>query len=398
MESPFTKLPGREKSEIAFYEGYQSGHRDTARMLSRRALAYLFVGSFFGAATMFLIAQTGVLADLTTKPVVIEDPALSIQKPKDYVKAIAWAKRFTVGIVAEQAGRHGEYYDVPGVQHIGSGIVLNEQGYVLTNSHVIPESTSRLEVVLGEKAYEARFVGRRADYDIAIVKINAKGLIAASLGDSDKVEQGDICLAIGSPYGLFYTATDGIVSAVGREGDSFGSLVPNYIQTSAAINGGNSGGPLIDITGRVIGINTLKIVGGQSGAADNISFAIPSNVARRVSELILRGDDPREDKKISDIPREMRGAMLGVVPEDGLRTDMPTDGVLIREVIAGSAADASGLRPGDKITQVADKKVLKPDELRAALIDMTPGAEIEVHYIRDGKSGVVKVVLGGRNR
>ncbi|CAG0929792.1 partial Periplasmic pH-dependent serine endoprotease DegQ, partial [Planctomycetaceae bacterium] len=384
MEPPLTKLPGREQRDVAFFEGYQSGHNDTARMLSRRALAYLFVGGFTGAATMFLIAQTGVLADLTQKPIVVEDPALSVEKPKDYVRAIAWAKRFTVGIVAEQAGRHGEYYDVPGVQHIGSGIVLNEQGYILTNSHVIPESTSRLEVVLGEKAYEARFVGRRADYDIAIIKINAKGLIAASLGDSDKVEQGDICLAIGSPYGLFYTATDGIVSAVGRQGD-FGSLVPNYIQTSAAINGGNSGGPLIDITGRVIGINTVKIVGGQSGAADNISFAIPSNVARRVSELILRGDDPREDMKLSGIPREMRGALLGVVPEDGLRTDMPKDGVLIREVIAGSAADAAGLRPGDKITQVADKKVLKAQELRDALIDMTPGAEIEVKYIRDGK-------------
>jgi len=397
MEPPFIKLPGHEQGDMAFFEGYQSGHRDTARMLSRRALAYLFVGGFAGAGTMFLIAQTGVLADLSQKPVVVEDPALSVKKPKDYVNAIAWARRFTVGIVAEQAGRHGEYYDVPGVQHIGSGIVLNEQGYILTNSHVIPESTSRLEVVLGEKAYEARFVGRRADYDIAIIKINAKGLIAASLGDSDKVEQGDICLAIGSPYGLFYTATDGIVSAVGRQGD-FGSLVPNYIQTSAAINGGNSGGPLIDITGRVIGINTVKIVGGQSGAADNISFAIPSNVARPVSELILRGDDPREDLKLSGIPREMRGALLGVVPEDGLRTDMPKDGVLIREVIAGSAADAAGLRPGDKITQVADKKVVKAQELRDALIDMTPGAEIEVKYIRDGKPGSVKVVLGGRNR
>ena len=397
MEREFTKLPGRSHDDVAFYEGYQSGHSDTARMLSRRALAYLFVGGFAGAACMFLFAQSGLLADLTHKPVVVEDPALSTQKPKEYVKAIAWAKRYTVGIIAEQPGRRGEYYEVSGGQHIGSGIVLNEQGYVLTNSHVIPESTSRLEVVLGEKAYEARFVGRRADYDIAIIKINAKELIPATFGDSEKVEQGDICLAIGSPYGLFYTATDGIVSAVGRQGD-FGSLVPNYIQTSAAINGGNSGGPLIDITGRVIGINTLKIVSGQSGAADNISFAIPSNVARRVSELILRGDDPREDVKLSGIPREMRGALLGVVPEDGLRTDMPKDGVLIREVIAGSAADAAGLRPGDKITQVADRKVVKAQELRDALIDMAPGAEIEVKYGRDGRPGRVKVVLGGRNR
>ena len=397
MEPPLTKLSGRTHDEAAFYEGYQSGHRDTAAMLSRRALAYLFVGGFAGAACMFLIAQTGLLADLTRKEAVVEDPALTVQKPKDYVKAIAWAKRYTVGIVAEQPGRRGEYYEVSSGQHIGSGVVLNEQGYILTNSHVIPETTSRLEVVLGDKAYEARFVGRRADYDIAIIKINAKELTAASFGDSDKVEQGDICLAIGSPYGLFYTATDGIVSAVGRQGD-FGSLVPNYIQTSAAINGGNSGGPLIDITGRVIGINTLKIVGGQSGAADNIGFAIPSNVARRVSELILRQDDPREDTKLSGIPRELRGALLGVLPEDGLSTDQPTDGVIIREVIAGGAADLAGLRPGDKITYLGDKRILKAQELRDALIEMTPGSEIEVKYVRDGKTASIKVVLGGRNR
>src|SRR5262249_34279977 len=148
-------------------------------------------------------------------------------------------------------------------------------------------------------------------YDIAIIKVNAKGLIPATLGDSDKVEQGDICIAIGSPYGLFHTATDGIVSAVGRQGE-FGSLVPNYIQTSAAINGGNSGGPLIDLTGRVIGINTLKIVG---DAADNISFAIPVNVARRVSERILGIDDKRADNSISSQPRELRGAYLGIIAE-----------------------------------------------------------------------------------
>lgn len=397
MEPNLNKLEGRGKEEAAFFEGYQSGHRDTAAMLSRRALAYLFVGGFAGAACMFLIAQSGMLAQLSPKEVVVEDPALNVQKPKDMVKAIAWAKRFTVGIVAEQAGRRGEYYEVSGGQHIGSGVVLDERGFILTNSHVIPETTSRLEVVLGDKAYEARFVGRRADYDIAVIKINAKGLIPATFANSDNVEQGDVCLAIGSPYGLFYTATDGIVSAVGRQGD-FGSLVPNYIQTSAAINGGNSGGPLIDITGRVIGINTLKIVGGQRGTADNIGFAIPSNVARRVAELILRTDDPRADMRLSGLPRELRGALLGVLLEDGLRTDLPTDGVLIREVVVGGAADTAGLRPGDKITHVSDKRVLNSRELRDALLELAPGAEIEVKYLRNGKPGAVKVLLGGRNR
>ncbi|HRJ77575.1 MAG TPA: trypsin-like peptidase domain-containing protein [Planctomycetota bacterium] len=402
MNSPLSRVPGRDNADVAFYEGYQRGHNDTAKMLSRRSLAYLFVGGFFGAALVFLAAQSGALADFSRAERILEDPALKTERPKEYVRAIDWAKRFTVGIIAEQPGRRrqdmfGRIYELPGSQHIGSGIILNEQGYVLTNSHVIPDSATRLEVVLGEKAYEARFVGRRADYDIAIIKINARGLTPASLGDSDKVEQGDVVIAIGSPYGLFHTATEGIVSFVGREG-GMGSLVPNYLQTSAAINGGNSGGPLIDLTGRVVGINTWKLSGSGNEGIDGIGFAIPINVARRVSERILGSDDQREDTKISDQPRDMRSAYLGIQAETGLRTEQPSDGVIIKEVVAGSAADIAGLRPGDKITHVNQTGVKSFQELAQLLAALPPGAEIDIRYVRDGLVAGVKVKLGGRNR
>ncbi len=403
MTTSLTKLPPRESADVAFYEGYQRGHNDTSKMLSRRSFAYLFVGSFLGAALMFLVAQTGAFAELNKPERKAEDPALSVQKPKDMVKAIEWAKRFTVGIIAEQPGRRGQdmfgrLYELPGSQHIGSGIILNQEGYVLTNSHVIPDSATRLEVVLGEKAYEARFVGRRTDYDIALIKISAKGLIPASLGDSDTAEQGDVVIAIGSPYGLFHTATEGIISFVGRQG-GMGSLVPNYLQTSAAINGGNSGGPLIDLTGRVVGINTWKLGGSGNEGIDGIGFAIPINVARRVSERILGSDDLREDNKLSDQPRDMRSAYLGIQADlSGLRSEQPGDGVLIKEVVAGSAADIAGLTPGDKITHVNTTRVQSFEELASAIAAQPPGGEIEIAYLRNGQKASVKVKLGGRNR
>ncbi|MCC6575374.1 MAG: trypsin-like peptidase domain-containing protein [Planctomycetes bacterium] len=403
MAYQIQRLPGGDSPDVAFYDGYQRGHLDTAKMLGRRSMAYMFVGGFFGAAMTFLIFSSGIWAQITTGPKVIEDPlALGVEKPKQYARAIDFAKQYTVGIIAETAGRRSGGiggYRVPGQQHVGSGIVLDENGYILTNSHVIPDSTSNLEVVLGEKAYPARFVGRRADYDLAVIKINATALKAASLGDSDKVEQGDVVIALGSPYGLMHTATEGIISFVGRDGAIAGTLVPNYLQTSAAINAGNSGGPLIDLTGRVVGINTWKIPGSANeGGADGLGFAIPINVARKVSERILKGDDRSADAKLSSTPRNTRSAFLGIEAEKGLRTDLPEDGVVIKTIIVGGAAEQADLKAGDLILAVADVKVTNYEKLVEVLGKQDPGADVEIRYRRDGEERITKVKLGGRNK
>lgn len=394
--SSIRKLDPQEPVEAAYYEGYHRGHLDTAKMLSRRSLMYLVIGGFFGTVMMFLVFSTGVLDRLTAEEVV-EDPALAQEKPKDYVNAINWAKQFTVGIVVDTPDRvvntRWGLGRIPGQSHVGSGIVLNEQGYILTNAHVIPGDASRLSVVLDDNMYEARFVGKRDEYDLAVIKIVADELVPASLGDSDKVEQGDVVVAIGSPYGLFHTATEGIISYVGRRNDNVSTAVRNFLQTSAAINPGNSGGPLVDMTGRVIGINTWKLRGEANDGTDGIGFAIPINVARRVFETIIAGDDTSRDSTISRAPRAISTAVLGVVIESGFRPDAE-QGALVKEVIYGTAADKAGIRPGDLITRVEGINVDGFDELRAVLTGHAPGDRINLTYLRNGKAHTIEVVLG----
>jgi S1-C subfamily serine protease len=393
--STIRKLDPQEPAEAAYYEGYHRGHIDTAKMLSRRSLMYLLIGAFFGGVLMTLVFSSGALDRLAADPVV-EDPALDQAKPKEYVNAINWAKRFTVGIVAETPERlvneSGGYGRIPGQSHVGSGIVLNEQGYILTNAHVIPSAANRLNVVLGENMYEARFVGKRDEYDLAVIKIVADDIVPASLGDSDKVEQGDVVVAIGSPYGLFHTSTEGIVSYVGRRNDNVSTLVRNFLQTSAAINPGNSGGPLIDLTGRVIGINTWKLSDQAGAGTDSIGFAIPINVARRVFDAIIASDDTSRDDLISSVPRSISTAFLGVVIDPGYRPEAE-QGALVKEVIYGTAADSAGIKAGDLITRVEGTNIDSLEDLRQALKDFEPGQRIRVTYTRNGQAHTIEVTL-----
>jgi S1-C subfamily serine protease len=391
------KLDPQEPAEAAYYDGYNRGHRDTAKMLARRSLMYLLVGMFFGSGLMFLIANTGVLDRLGAGQVV-EDPALSVEKPKEFVNAINWAKRFTVGIVARTADREVRTFTgwgrVPGQSHIGSGVILSEDGYILTNAHVIPGDTTQLAVVLGDDIYEARFVGHRPEYDLAVIKVNASGLVAATLGDSDKVEQGDVVVAIGSPHGLFHTATEGIVSYAARRSGVSGSYVRNYLQTSAAINPGNSGGPLIDITGRVIGINTWKLAGQGQEASDGIGFAIPINTARRVFEAIINADDRGRDNTISSKPRSLQSAYLGVRIDAEYRPESGEEGARIAQVIYGTAADRAGLKAGDAITVIAGTPVRGLDDLKTALAGREPGEKVQLTFMRNGQGHTIEVTLG----
>ncbi|MBK8205994.1 MAG: trypsin-like peptidase domain-containing protein [Planctomycetes bacterium] len=391
------KLDPQEPAEVSYYEGYNRGHRDTAKMLARRSLMYLLVGMFFGGGLMFLVANAGVLDRLGAEPVV-EDPALSQEKPKQYVNAINWAKRFTVGIVAkspDRAVRAGDALGrIPGQTHVGSGVILSADGYILTNAHVIPSDATELSVVLGDDLYEARFVGHRPEYDLAVIKVNAKGLVPASLGDSDKAEQGDVVVAIGSPHGLFHTATEGIISYAGRRSEATGTLVRNYLQTSAAINPGNSGGPLIDLTGRVIGINTWKLASQGPDGSDSIGFAIPINTARRVFEAIINADDRNRDSTISSRPRSLQSAFLGVSIDDGYRPERGEEGARVRSVIYATAADKAGLQAGDLIVDIGGSKVTGLDDLRTALAGRQPGEKVQVTYVRNGQSHTIEVTLG----
>jgi serine protease Do len=267
---------------------------------------------------------------------------------------------------------------------LGSGVIVTQDGYILTNNHVV-DGADEIKVLLAnnKKEFDGKIVGRDPRSDIAVIKIEASGLPAATLADSDKVEVGDVSLAIGSPFGLSQTVTMGIVSAVGRGGMKIEEY-EDFIQTDAAINPGNSGGALIDAEGRVIGINTAIM--SASGGSVGVGFAVPINQARGVMDQLIK------DGKVQ------RG-YLGVSIQDvtgplAKHFDVPEGkGALISDVMPKSAAETAGLKQGDVIIAINGKDVSDSRQLRLIVSQIVPGTTAKVKYIRDGKEAVTEVKL-----
>jgi len=268
-------------------------------------------------------------------------------------------------------------------QSLGSGVIVTEDGYILTNNHVV-DGADEVKVSFGEprKEYQAKIIGRDAKADVAVLKIDAPGLPAITLGDSDKLEVGDTVLAIGNPFGVGLTVTHGIVSALGRGGLGI-ETYEDFIQTDAPINPGNSGGALVDGDGRLIGINTAIL--SRTGGSNGVGFAIPINLARSIMEqLVATGRVERGYLGVSTQPLDTElGSQFG--------TD---HGALISEIQPGSAAEKAGLKRGDVITRVNGANVTDPRGLALAIGRMSPGAEITLDYLRDGKTTTLKIKLG----
>ena len=276
---------------------------------------------------------------------------------------------------------------------VGSGVIVSEDGYIVTNHHVIQvrrgQAADEIRVRLGDgREYVAELVGSDRKTDVAVLKIEAtEPLPAMTIADSSLLRVGDVVFAIGNPLDVGLTATQGIVSATGR--DSFGILGPgayeNFIQTDAAVNLGNSGGALIDARGRLIGINTAIVSG--TGGNIGIGFAIPVNMALNVmTNLIQTGEVPR--------------GLLGLVPAN-LTRDMvdafgleSTRGALVNQVQPGSPAEEAGIRHGDVILAVDDIRIESAPQLRLVVSQMAPGSEVDVRLVRRGEELVVSVVLG----
>jgi putative serine protease PepD len=268
-------------------------------------------------------------------------------------------------------------------QGLGSGIVFDAAGHVVTNAHVV-EGASSFQVTLADgKQYPARLVGDFAADDLAVLHIDASGLHPAAFADSSKLQVGDVALAIGNPLGLQSSVTEGIVSALGRTvNEDNGVALPNVIQTSAPINPGNSGGALVDLQGQVIGIPTLAATDPQlgGGAAAGIGFAIPSNIVRDIAaQLISQG-------KVTNSHR----AWLGV--EVAATT---TGGLLITKVATGGPAAKAGIRAGDLVTAVQGTATPDPPTLADVLAGQHPGQTVRVVVARPGgASRTVRVTLG----
>jgi serine protease Do len=274
-------------------------------------------------------------------------------------------------------------------QSAGSGVIVTQDGFIITNNHVV-QNASKIDVTLSDnRKYKAKVIGTDPETDLAVIKIDDSGLPTAVLGNSDELQQGDWVLALGSPFGLQQTLTAGIVSATGRE---FGGNLGKFIQTDASINPGNSGGPLISMNGEVIGINSFiipqRLEFGQGGSL-GIGFAVTSNVVRSVfGEIAQSGKVSRGFLGVNPVELDVAKAhAYGVDPQSG---------VLIQNVIADTPAEKAGLRSGDIITAFEGKKVNTPSELTEAVASTPVGKSCKVDYLRDGKAESVTVVLADR--
>ncbi|MEW2508518.1 trypsin-like peptidase domain-containing protein [Streptomyces sp. NPDC046870] len=278
---------------------------------------------------------------------------------------------------------------------LGSGVVYDDKGHIVTNAHVVgSEKTFQVTTANSEEPLTASLVYSYPEQDLAVVRLDRVpgGLKPAVFGESEKVQVGQIVLAMGSPLGLSSSVTQGIVSATGRtvsEGDSgggTGATIANMVQTSAAINPGNSGGALVDLTGRVIGIPTLAAADPTfgNGAAPGIGFAIPASMVRTVAGQIVR-----EGKVV-----ESGRAALDITARTVVDDRYQPIGVAVVTARAGGAADRAGLRAGDIITAVGDRPVTTVTSLAEALADDKPGRRTTVTYQRDGTERTVEVTLG----
>jgi serine protease Do len=260
-------------------------------------------------------------------------------------------------------------------QSLGSGVIVSSDGYILTANHVV-EGADSVKVALadGEKEFDAKIIGTDPASDIAVLKVEMKkNLPSITLADSDKLEVGDLVLAVGNPFAVGQTVTMGIVSAVGRGG--FGlSGYENFIQTDAAINPGNSGGALVDAEGRLVGINTAILT--RSGGSQGVGFAVPVNMARQVmNQLVEHGK----------VTRGFLGVkMQPLTPELAKAFNLPDEssGVLVGEVTPNSAAERAGIKDGDVIIEVNGKKVTDTRTLQLLVSQTAPGTKTTVKILR----------------
>jgi len=266
---------------------------------------------------------------------------------------------------------------------LGSGFIINRDGYIFTNNHVVEKADKIMVRLSSGKEYDADVVGRDAKTDIALIKIKPAGdLPVVEIGDSDKLRVGDWVIAIGNPFGLEQTVTAGIVSAKGRVIGA--GPYDNFIQTDASINPGNSGGPLFDLNGKVVGINTAIVA-----RAQGIGFAIPVNMAK----IILP-----ELKEKGKVTRGWLGVTVQDITEDiaGNLKLKETAGALVSDVFEGDPADKAGIKAGDIIIEIDGKKIKDTRELLRIVASFSVGKKIDIKVLRDGKKKVLNITIAER--
>ncbi|MDH3440094.1 MAG: trypsin-like peptidase domain-containing protein, partial [Gammaproteobacteria bacterium] len=285
------------------------------------------------------------------------------------------------GIPDDQRGRSRE------VASAGSGVIVDaENGYILTNHHVV-ESADQIQVSLyNEETLDAEIIGSDALTDIALLQVDPEGLTELPIGESDTVEVGDFVIAIGNPFGLGHTVTSGIVSALGRTGISRNGI-EDFIQTDASINPGNSGGALVNMRGELVGINSAII--SRTGGNVGIGFAVPSEIARSIMRQIL---------DFGEVRRGLLGVTIQTIDRESaeaLGTEVDR-GALITGIEPGSAAEEAGLQVDDIIIGVDERRIDNDRELANAIGLKGSGDQVRIDYFRDGRERSVTAELGQR--
>ena len=265
----------------------------------------------------------------------------------------------------------------------GSGFLIDDQGHVVTNEHVV-EGSSRFAVRFGEDGDElpAKLVGKDPSTDLAVIEVDSNDVPAETkpleLASSSQLRPGDVAIAIGSPFGLEGSVTTGIISALDREIQSpNGFAIDGVLQTDAAINPGNSGGPLLDADGRVIGVNSQ--IASSSRQSSGVGFAVPVDTVKKVVPELLKG---------GEIKRAYLGVSSTLPPKD--------DGAVVAAITRDGPAAGSDLRPGDRITAVDGRAIKEPSDLSAAVLEHKPGDRVKLTVVRDGRQRTIEVQLGTR--
>ncbi len=362
---------------------------------SGNGLAYFamgLLGAVIGGFIMAAIAPTYIYGKLIAYPEVQENipgQNITINTSEDITVAGAVAKKVMPSVVGiSTVTIHRDFFFGSRMKEgVGSGVIVDPRGYILTNSHVVGTNRRKLTVfIMDGRELEGAVLWQDPGLDLAVLKVDATNLTAADLGDSEVIEVGETAIAIGNPLGLRFerTVTQGIISGLNRSiMVEQGAIMEDLIQTDAAINPGNSGGPLINKNGEIIGINTVKVT------AEGLGFAIPINISKPIIMHFV-------EDGVFDAP------YLGIYTLDKeivgyYETDITIkSGLYIHEIVKGSSAEEVGLREGDIITHIDGIEVNTMLKLRSIIYYKKPGDMVEIRYLRKGQEHKVDATLQGK--
>ena len=354
------------------------------------AVGCSILGGIVGAGASSLLnlssTNTSNIYEGEREPTVLQINTVDTSEQLTQAEVYAANVNSTVGITTTSVSTNYWGYSTTKAAS-GSGFIFTDDGYILTNFHVIDNASAVKVTMYDGTAYDAMIVGYDKSNDIAVLKIDAQGLTPVILGDSDNINVGDTVVAIGNPLGeLTFSLTSGIVSALDREVTFSGGISMDLIQTDCAINSGNSGGALFNLYGEVVGITNAKYSGNSSSEAsiDNIGFAIPINSVRSIVESII------EDGFIS---KPYLGVSILTVSEDVKSYGLPA-GASIQEITENGPADEAGLQVNDIITKVGDTEITTSDELVDIVGEASPGDILTLTIYRNGQTITIDVTIG----